>query len=789
MFSEKGSLKDISVIKLLLTFFEQALSGVLYFNNKEVQKVLYLSRGKLIWAMSDSDEDKLENILISRKLVDPGILNTFKSEVQVSESIGKLLVERGLITLEELIESSKAQLKKIILDILKWKEGHYQLIQNAPPEKLLLNLDLSITNFIIGYILEEVDISDIINEIGSIQIEFIKNPNEQKIARYNLSSKQMEFLNSFTGEHNLESILSRYSDAHHQSLLKIIYFFLMAGLLIKKEVGLPDSPVVDEEPKSDLIKKDISDTDLEFSRPDALASDFESEEPTTLGIDTDIEADSVKHDISDSDLEFARPDAFDSDFESEEPTIVGIDTNIDVDSVKHDISDSDLEFARPEFAKPDALASDFASEEPATSGIDTDIEVDSVKPDISESDLELVERDISDTGFESVKPDISESDLDSVEQDISVGDFESVEQDISESDFDSVEPEISESDVELVRRDISDTDVDSVEPYISGADVDSIEADVSDTDVDSVKVKRDTSDTDFDTVQRDISGTSFASYKFTDSDTERKLMDLFGSEAKAAKLKEKAISIESTPPPPPSPSPSTFPILEEKEKEKHREGKKIKMLSLILVILILVIGGIILLLLPVLKEGTPGVGVMKTTKKGEVKTVDVDEPKLVVQKEKSQEEKSVEKKTGKPEEIKIEKVGEKKVAEKKVEIKKKEDQSKLIPGKSPMAYFREGNLITAGNIWKQELRKSGMKFTILLEMDCLIESVMHAYERIEAKENFFILNRKVGARACFLVMYGKYYTQQAAEEGIKQIPQYFWQQQSPPRVVELSRYL
>jgi septal ring-binding cell division protein DamX len=194
-----------------------------------------------------------------------------------------------------------------------------------------------------------------------------------------------------------------------------------------------------------------------------------------------------------------------------------------------------------------------------------------------------------------------------------------------------------------------------------------------------------------------------------------------------------------------------------------------------------VIGGIILLLLPVLKDDTPPAGVMKTTKKGEVKTVEVDEPKLVVKKEKSQGEK--------PEEIKIKKVEEKKAADKKVKKKKKEDQAKLIPGKSAMAYFREGNLITAGNIWKQELRKSGIKYTVLLEMDCLIESVVNAYERIDVKENFFILNRKVGERSCFLVMYGKFYTQQAAAEGIKTVPRYFWQQQSPPRIVELSRYL
>jgi hypothetical protein len=170
MISEKGTLKDTPVMKLLLAVFEQTLTGILYVKNEEVLKVLYFNRGKLIWAISNSDEDKLENILGARDLVDPNILIKVKREAHVSESIGKLLVEKGLITLEELIDSSKLQLKRIIFSILKWKTGGFQFVKDAPPERLL-SLDLSITNFIVDFILDEMDISDIWKEIGSLQMK------------------------------------------------------------------------------------------------------------------------------------------------------------------------------------------------------------------------------------------------------------------------------------------------------------------------------------------------------------------------------------------------------------------------------------------------------------------------------------------------------------------------------------------------------------------------------------------------------------------------------------------
>ena len=570
MISEKGSLKDTSVIKLLLTIFEQTLTGILYFKNEDVLKVLYFNRGKLIWAISNSEEDKLENILIGRKLVDRDVMVKIKREAHVSESIGKLLVEKGLITLEELIDTSKSQLRYIILSILKWKEGGFQFIKDAPPERLL-SLDLNITDFIVDYILEELDISEIWKTIGSLQIEFIKNPDEEKLLKYNLSQKQKELLNSFTGSISLETILSRYSGGHRESLLKIIYFFLMAELLIKKEFDLSDSSAFDED------------------------------------------------------------SGFDPFAESTPPQ----DTHGDV---SHEDSNKDRDSFEPSYS--------FKQSAPARD-----------------------EEDQDDYTFEKPEPE---------------------------------KPGFTEE-------------------------------------------------------------------------------------------------------------PAPVPVPRGKGKiEKGSERKKIKMLNLVMVILILVLGGIILLILPMMLNETPEDKLMKTTKDGDIITI--DQTPLTKDEQAGEEDKAQDTAAAKPAEDKTETAPEtttsakepqevketpvktqqelpKKVEEKKVEEKKEEPKPKLTPGKSAMAYFREGNLIIAGDIWRQELIKSGHRYSILLELDCQKESVLNAFSRITSKSDFFILNKKSGKRTCFLVMYGKYLTRQEAVEGIDKVPQYFWQQASPPQVMELANYL
>jgi hypothetical protein len=150
-----------------------------------------------------------------------------------------------------------------------------------------------------------------------------------------------------------------------------------------------------------------------------------------------------------------------------------------------------------------------------------------------------------------------------------------------------------------------------------------------------------------------------------------------------------------------------------------------------------------------------------------------------------------EKKTDeKPAAEKTGKVENKKTGNKKVEKKKEEKPKPKLPaGKSAMAYFLEGSVITAGDVWKREIKNAGIKYSILLELDCLKKSVIKAYEQFKSKKDFFILNRPSRGRTCFLVLYGKYRTHSEATKGLNAIPQYFWRQQNPPEVVEVTIYL
>ena len=760
MVIEKGTLKDISAMKLLLTIFEQALTGILYIKRANILKVLYFNRGKMIWAISNSDVDKLENILAAKDLVPMETINKVKKEGKISDSVGKLLVAKGLIILEELIECSKEQLRRIIISVLKWKDGSFQFTKDAPPERLL-SLDLDITQFVIEYIVEEVDVSDIWKEIGSLQVEFIKNPDEKKVARYHLSDKQTELLNSFDGEKKLEPILSRHSGGHRDSLLKIVYFFLTAQLLIKKEFDLSVLETFDVEKSIDNLE-DTTDED-QLAKPPGDSMSLESLEIVEPGEPTEhMEP-----------VESAEPVEPAEDIEDFDP-VVNIEDLEAIEALKPSRSTKpiDMEPLEPikhkepvEPIEPPEDSISMESLEPVEP-IEHKEPVESVEPpedSISMEPLEPVEP-IEIEGLEPIEHKEPVEPGEPAEDGISIESIEPVEPIEHRKPLEPIEPmepaepiehkePVEPIEIEGLE---SIEDMEPVEPIDSGP-LEPIEPDEPMEPIDRVEPEpeeRTTVQDDFQVIDRESEGSAEETFK---DDLEELDSTTTGHDEQSA-----APAAPFAAPP--------------------EEKKRLKVFNIILslVILILIIGGGILLLLTMMESTETEKNALEKDSQNKTRDIiQLEETKPPVKEDAAGPGETGPDKTSKPKKPGI------------TGIDQKQPTASLVPGKTAKAYFREGNYIIAGDVWKQEIIKSGVKYGILLELDCMKASVKSAYNRLPSKKDFYILNRGMGSRTCFLVMWGKFFTHEQATEALKStsIPTYFWQQKDPPGIIELSKYL
>jgi hypothetical protein len=270
MINEKGFLNENPPILLLLAIFEQGLTGILYLKNDAIQKILYFNRGKFTWALSNAEEDKLENILTVHKHIEPAILNRFTQQAKSSESMGKTLVENGIITLEELIAISKKQLSQIIASILFWRRDTFQFIKDTPPDRLV-SLDLNTPEIILAEILAQTDMSQIWKEIGTMQLRCRMCNDQDKIDKYPLALEHKEILIDFHDDTSIEAMIAKFPEDKKNTIVKIIYFYLVTGLLERT----PDKP---------QAEKDALDPFL-----DQLKNQLEADDEAPKGQDLEIE--------------------------------------------------------------------------------------------------------------------------------------------------------------------------------------------------------------------------------------------------------------------------------------------------------------------------------------------------------------------------------------------------------------------------------------------------------------------------------------------------------------------
>ena len=628
MFEEKGSLEEVPAIRIVLSIFEDELTGILYLKNAETLKVLYMNRGKLVWTMSNSPKDKIEDILIAKGHSDAETISSVRTEGTVSSSIGKLLVEKGHLKLEQLVEATKIQAGRIVKSVIAWDHGGYQFVKEPPPERVF-NLDINLMNFIFNFVLKELDMTLVWREIRTVRIHMEKTADREKLQKYNLTERELNFLENFSEGTSIESVLSRYAGSHRDTLLRFVYFFLSSGLLEKLDIedDVAEGAPVDEAPAESI------------SNLDGI---FVDEQSSEAGLD----ANDRDHDV-------------------------GIISKKDIPAPRND----GVEIEHP------------VDQEPIGEG-----------PAVETPEQGLGDDLVLDEGYETTHEEIDD-----------IGN-------ISLDELERIAPEKEPSGIDLIAQ--TPERLDSAEVSIG----------------DGVS-----------------GGEESGQYVFQDPT----MADIEGPED----FEEDGLV---APPP----------VVPDKKKLKQFHY------LILLVILILIIGGVIFLLLPEEELDLNGAATTPSNTNDNEKVINVTERKPVVRPKKRAVKKDEPAKTEN-----------KKVLPKKTTEISRKDTGKRQPVVDILRVFRQGDYRKAGELWRTGVVGQGVKYAILLELDCQKQSVANAFKECKNSKSFYILNIRRGDKNCFLVLWGRYFSEAEANAALGLIPGYFVRQTPPARVIELQKYL
>ena len=142
LLAEVGSL---SLSSLLRDLHAGCRTGLLHFRYRDHCKCLWLERGEVVFGSSSLPADRLGECLVRAGVVPLGELREAERHFAggpSGERLGKVLVERGLLTPRELWNGVKGQVEEIVRSLFSYPEGQLSFWEGADPPDNVVRLAL-----------------------------------------------------------------------------------------------------------------------------------------------------------------------------------------------------------------------------------------------------------------------------------------------------------------------------------------------------------------------------------------------------------------------------------------------------------------------------------------------------------------------------------------------------------------------------------------------------------------------------------------------------------------------
>lgn len=143
-----GVLGELSVPDLVSFINMFRKTGILHFTLENGSKSLYFQQGEIVFASSTFASEDLGEILFSLGKIERETLQEVRQQVQGRITLGKLLVERGLVLPKDLWQVTRGQVEGVVYSLFAEQQGSFYFEARSLDQEQLLRLSMSTQNLI-----------------------------------------------------------------------------------------------------------------------------------------------------------------------------------------------------------------------------------------------------------------------------------------------------------------------------------------------------------------------------------------------------------------------------------------------------------------------------------------------------------------------------------------------------------------------------------------------------------------------------------------------------------------
>ncbi|MFP4517478.1 MAG: DUF4388 domain-containing protein [Desulfovibrionales bacterium] len=224
-------LEEVELLHFLYAVFANKVNGVgIVKSQGNVKKILF-NMGRIVRVGTPNIEKRLGQFILQRKDYEQQDITRFATEAkQQNKRIGEYMVEKKLLTQQELQETLALQIEEILGEVLFWKKGYCYVQERTVNQEI--GVSLRPTQFAVRTAQRFFNVSDFRNRIPSTKIVFIQSPYVEKDSREITSlSLNDQFVYSLVdGVRNIEQMVA-FSGSDEVSIITSLYRLSSNGLI------------------------------------------------------------------------------------------------------------------------------------------------------------------------------------------------------------------------------------------------------------------------------------------------------------------------------------------------------------------------------------------------------------------------------------------------------------------------------------------------------------------------------------------------------------------------------
>jgi hypothetical protein len=242
-FQYRGDLSSTALPEMLFTIDRFQVPGVIEARKDGTMKRVYIKDGNVVHATSTDRDDSLGAYLHrTGKLTTEVFAATMREREKLNKRYGVLLVERNILSPEEVYATIRAQIEDIVWSLFYWTDGKVAFSIGEFKDEDMMRIQLPMRQVIFHGIKRAPNPKALVSRLGKKETVFVPNFAIEELIELAVEDDEYALLKLANGRRTLYEICSQGPLSPPENA-KLMYAFQVLQLVRRKQSDTPSEGI------------------------------------------------------------------------------------------------------------------------------------------------------------------------------------------------------------------------------------------------------------------------------------------------------------------------------------------------------------------------------------------------------------------------------------------------------------------------------------------------------------------------------------------------------------------